>query len=209
MGDPVRVSVVATDPVLEAGTRSALAASPEVSLSPCTAPEVAGDARVAVVVADQVAPSVLDLVREIRDTPPRPEVVLVVADLTPAEALHAVASGVRGVLRRREASGARLAHTVLAVAGGDCTVPIDLLGELLGTGCEPPAAATAWSANGLSERERAVLRLVADGMETGEIARELCYSTRTVTTVVHDITHRFRLRNRAHAVAYALRAGLL
>jgi DNA-binding CsgD family transcriptional regulator len=30
-----------------------------------------------------------------------------------------------------------------------------------------------------------------------------------VTTVVHDITQRFRLRNRAHAVAYALRAGLL
>ncbi|GAA3871715.1 response regulator transcription factor [Streptomyces sedi] len=207
MGDPVRVSVVATDPVLEAGTRSALAASPEVSLEPSATPAVAGDARVAVVVADQVAPSVLDLVREIRDTPPRPEVVLVVADLTPADALHAVASGVRGVLRRREASGARLAHTVLAVAGGDCTVPIDLLGELLGAGSEPPAP--AWSANGLSERERAVLRLVADGMETGEIARELCYSTRTVTTVVHDITHRFRLRNRAHAVAYALRAGLL
>jgi len=54
-----------------------------------------------------------------------------------------------------------------------------------------------------------VLRLVADGRETGEIARELCYSTRTVVSVVHDITNRFRLRNRAHAVAYALRAGLL
>jgi hypothetical protein len=30
-----------------------------------------------------------------------------------------------------------------------------------------------------------------------------------VSTVLHDITNRFRLRNRAHAVAYALRAGLL
>ena len=51
--------------------------------------------------------------------------------------------------------------------------------------------------------------MVADGHETSEIAQRLCYSPRTVTTVVHDITQRFRLRNRAHAVAYALRTGLL
>jgi len=62
---------------------------------------------------------------------------------------------------------------------------------------------------GLSERERAVLRLVAEGHETGEIARRLCYSARTVTGTVHDVTRRFRLRNRAHAVAFTLRAGML
>ena len=61
----------------------------------------------------------------------------------------------------------------------------------------------------LSDREHAVLTLIADGRETDEIARELFYSTRTVTGVVQDITRRFRLRNRAHAVAYALRSGLL
>ncbi|MGW2705916.1 LuxR C-terminal-related transcriptional regulator [Streptomyces sp. NPDC001340] len=51
--------------------------------------------------------------------------------------------------------------------------------------------------------------MVADGHETAEIAQRLANSPRTVTTVVHDVTQRFRLRNRAHAVAYALRAGLL
>ncbi|MYT22432.1 DNA-binding response regulator, partial [Streptomyces sp. SID7760] len=66
-----------------------------------------------------------------------------------------------------------------------------------------------WAAAGLSDRERSVLRLVADGHETNEIAKQLCYSPRTVTSVVHDITQRFRLRNRAHAVAYAMRVGLL
>ena len=65
------------------------------------------------------------------------------------------------------------------------------------------------SAIGITDRERSVLRLLADGWETGEIAKELCYSNRTVTSVVHDITQRFRRRNRAHAVAYALRAGML
>ena len=54
-----------------------------------------------------------------------------------------------------------------------------------------------------------MLRMVADGHETVEIARALAYSPRTVTSIVHDITHRLRLRNRAHAVAFALREGLI
>jgi DNA-binding NarL/FixJ family response regulator len=63
--------------------------------------------------------------------------------------------------------------------------------------------------SGLSEREIEVLRLVADGLETSEIAARLCYSERTVKGVVHEITTRLRLRNRAQAVAYAVRQGLI
>lgn len=206
MQEPVRVSVMALDPVLEAGTRSALEDSPEVR--PVTE-EQRPD--VTVVVVDRVADPVLDLVRRIRAAEHRPEVVLVAAELTPAEALHAIATGARGLLRRRATSGPRLAHAVLAAAGGDCAVPPDLLDGLLEHRAEgaAPHLPGAWGAAGLCDRERAVLRLVADGRETSEIANELCYSVRTVTTVLHDITQRFRLKNRAHAVAYALRAGLL
>ncbi|MCO1578426.1 response regulator transcription factor [Crossiella sp. SN42] len=203
MGEPVRVSVVALDPMLEAGATGALHSCPDLAVAgPGEPPEVT------VVIVDAVADSVLDLVRETRDGPDRPEVVLVATDLAPAEALHAIAAGARGLLRRREASADRLARTVLAAAGGDCTVPPDLLDELLEHRARPvPRAGIGGVA--LNEREREVLRLVADGRETGEIAQQLCYSPRTVVSVVHDITHRFRLRNRAHAVAYALRAGLL
>lgn len=206
MRDPVRVSVIALDPVLEAGTRSALDGSPEVRLA-------VGEQRpdVTVVVVDRVADPVLDLVRRTRAAEHRPEVVLVATELGPVEALHAIATGARGLLRRRETSGPRLAHAVLAAAGGDCAVPPDLLDGLLEHRAEgtAPGVADVWGAAGLSERERAVLRLVADGRETSEIADELCYSVRTVTTVLHNVTQRFRLKNRAHAVAYALRAGLL
>jgi DNA-binding CsgD family transcriptional regulator len=54
-----------------------------------------------------------------------------------------------------------------------------------------------------------VLRLVASGFSTQEIADELCYSQRTVKSILHDVTNRFQLRNRSHAVAYALREGLI
>ena len=62
---------------------------------------------------------------------------------------------------------------------------------------------------GLAEREIEVLRLVAEGLDTNEIAHRMCYSERTVKNVIHDVTTRLQLRNRSHAVAYAMRQGLI
>ena len=63
--------------------------------------------------------------------------------------------------------------------------------------------------SGLAPREVDVLRLVAEGLDTVEIAGKLSYSERTVKNVMHGLTTRLRLRNRAHAVAYALREGYI
>lgn len=200
MGDPVCVAVVANDPMLEVGATSALRACPDLAVVAPGEP-----AAVAVVMVEAVGADELAVVRTTRAAPHRPEVVVVATEVDACLAHQAIAAGARGLLRRGEATPGRLARTVLAAAGGDCTVPPDTLHRLLDGGTVP----SSWSAAGLSDRERAVLSLVADGHETSEIARTLCYSPRTVTTVVHDITRRFHLRNRAHAVAYALRAGLL
>jgi DNA-binding NarL/FixJ family response regulator len=205
MGEPVWVNVVATDPVLEAGVTAAMVGSPDLALVTADDKPV-----VTVVVVDRFDRDALDSVQVIRTAGHRPEVVLVAPDLAPADALRAIAAGARGLLRRREATAERLTRTVLTAAGGDCTVSPDMLDRLLAApdGPDPlPPASTGTIV--LGDRERAVLRLLAEGWETSEIARELCYSARTVTTVVHDITQRFRVRNRAHAVAYALRAGML
>jgi DNA-binding NarL/FixJ family response regulator len=202
MGDPVPVGVVALDPMLEAGATIALRSSPDVSVVlPGELPLVT------VVVVDEVGERELDLVRSTHNARHRPEVVLVATELAAGEALHALAAGARGLLRRREASADRLARAVLAAADGDSTVLPDMLDSLLAHA--GPAGRRASGTSVLSDRERDVLRLVADGQDTDEIARELCYSTRTVASVVHDVINRFRLRNRAHAVAYALRAGLI
>jgi DNA-binding NarL/FixJ family response regulator len=61
----------------------------------------------------------------------------------------------------------------------------------------------------LAERELVVLRMIASGMETTEIAAELGVSERTVKNIVHAITTRLQVRNRAHAVACAVRAGII
>ena len=62
---------------------------------------------------------------------------------------------------------------------------------------------------GLAARELDVLRLLANGANTREMARELCYSERTVKTIVHDVLIKLACRTRAQAVALALREGVI
>ena len=59
----------------------------------------------------------------------------------------------------------------------------------------------------LSPREREVLRLMADGMSTREVAARLAYSERTIKFVVQDLMLRLNVRNRTQAVACAVRNG--
>jgi len=53
------------------------------------------------------------------------------------------------------------------------------------------------------------LRLLADGMDTGQIAQRLSYSERTVKNILQGMLTRLGLRNRTHAVAHAIRLGLI
>ncbi len=53
------------------------------------------------------------------------------------------------------------------------------------------------------------MKLLAEGFDTGDVGRQLFLSERTVKNIVHDVTSRLNLRNRTHAVAYALKQGLI
>jgi DNA-binding NarL/FixJ family response regulator len=81
----------------------------------------------------------------------------------------------------------------------------DLLESLLpsANGGARPAAAT------LTDREQQVLALIAAGHATREVARELCYSERTVKNVLHDVVTKLNARSRSQAVACAVREGLI
>ena len=61
----------------------------------------------------------------------------------------------------------------------------------------------------LSDRERDVLRLVAQGLPTREVAAQLCYSERTIKNVIHDVVTKLNARTRSQAVAHAMRDGLI
>jgi DNA-binding NarL/FixJ family response regulator len=60
----------------------------------------------------------------------------------------------------------------------------------------------------LSEREIDVLRLIANGMENAEIARELNISPRTAKNHVSNILSKLGLPSRVQAAVYAVRQGV-
>lgn len=58
--------------------------------------------------------------------------------------------------------------------------------------------------NGITDRERKVLVLVASGFTTAEVAEKIGYSERTVKFDLKNFRDRHGLRNTTHAVAYAI-----
>lgn len=208
MTDRIDVYVYAADPISKAGAIGQLRVRPELNLVGDTEPD---RAQVAIVVADTLDDETLRVLRAMqRNGVPR--TVLVAAVIDEAAVVAAAEAGVSGLVRRSEATPSRLVEVVQRVAGGQGEVPADLLARLLdqvGKLQRQVLAPRGLVFAGLNERETAVLRMVADGHDTAEIADRLAYSERTVKNVLHDITTRLQLRNRSHAVAYALREGLI
>ncbi|MGH9115169.1 MAG: helix-turn-helix transcriptional regulator [Acidimicrobiales bacterium] len=208
MSGRVSVSVHASDPVSAAGVAVELRLRPDLLV---VDDSVANRAQVAVVVVDEVDRFAVRSVRAIQRDGCR-RVVMVVTRLDDAGLLAAVEAGASGILRRSEAVADRLAESVLTAANGDGSVPPDLLGRLLEQMSRlqrQVLAPRGLSLSGFTDREVDVLRLLSEGWDTAEIATKLSYSERTVKNVIHDITVRLQLRNRSHAVAYAMRAGLI
>jgi DNA-binding NarL/FixJ family response regulator len=207
-GNRIPVVVQAPDPISRAGVRSQLAQHPVINLLDSAE---AGPGTVAVLVNEGPDETTLSRLRRlVRSDGAR--AVLVVNAIREAELLDVIECGVGAIVWRHEASAHRLVQAVLAAARGDGDLPADLLGRLItqvGSLQRTASGQTGVPLSGLVPREIDVLRLVAEGLDTGEIASKLSYSERTVKNVMHGLTTRLHLRNRAHAVAYALREGYI
>ncbi|MFF0380078.1 helix-turn-helix transcriptional regulator [Actinoplanes missouriensis] len=203
----ISVSLRATDPLTLAGLSGLLADRPELLVLD---PDEAGG-EVLVFAADRLDARVVPALRRSAAVTRRP-VVLVLDEINESELLLAVECRVQSVLPRAAATGERLVRAVTAVAAGDGLLPPPLVGDLLKHLRELQRQVldeAGLTASGLTPREIAVIRLMAEGLETTEIAAELCYSERTVKGVIHAITRRLRLRNRSHIIAHAMRYGVI
>ncbi|MER7577497.1 response regulator transcription factor [Streptomyces sp. NPDC126514] len=202
----IPVFVHAEDPLSQAGLEAALTSRPEVTL--IGRAEI-GSRTIAVEVADPFTDSTLRALRAV-NSQGCSRAVLITDDLPEDRLVEAVEAGVCAFVRRGEATAERIAELIVSVASGEATFPSDLLGRLLQQISRLQRDAPVvfgGTPTGLSERETRILRLVSEGFDTREIAQHLNYSERTVKSVLHDITSRYHLKNRAQAVAYALREG--
>ncbi|WP_078914195.1 LuxR C-terminal-related transcriptional regulator [Streptomyces sp. NRRL S-37] len=209
-GPPARVSlaVYAADPVLRVGVVQQLRHRPEIDLVDT---DDVDSARVSLVVADTVDDDVAALLNRLRHNSAT-RTGLVIGTLGAGGLQRVIECGVAAVLRRAEADQDQLLRLVLATGNGEGMLPGDLLGELLshvGSLQRSALDPGALSLSTLTTREADMLRLVSEGLDTAEIARKTSYSERTVKNVLHEVITRLQLRNRAHAVGYALRNGLI
>ncbi|WP_308258566.1 helix-turn-helix transcriptional regulator [Saccharothrix obliqua] len=207
MDKRVRVVVQAADQLSMAGLTSFLGARPEVAL---VGPDRWAEAEVAVVAVSRLGEEVAARLRGLA-AQVRVPVVLVLDEIGEADVLTAVECRAVAILPRAGATGDRVLRAVLAAASGGGVMPPNMVAELLDhvRRLQRQLVAPASERGKLTNREVEVLRLMADGLDTAEIASTLCYSERTIKNVFYGITSRLNLRNRPHAVAYALRKGVI
>ncbi|SDT56180.1 helix-turn-helix transcriptional regulator [Actinoplanes derwentensis] len=206
--EQVDVSVHAPDPLTHAGLVSHLRTRSDITV---LRGEDRSRSKVLIVAAERLTADVIAMLRLAASEVGVP-VVLVADEISEQELLIAVECRVVAIMPRAVVTAERLAHSVLAAASGDGVLPPNLVGELLKHVerlQRDVLTPNGLNSSGLTAREIDVLRLMADGLDTNEIADELCYSERTVKNVIYGLNHRLKLRNRSHAVAYAVRSGVI
>ncbi|MEZ0112521.1 DNA-binding NarL/FixJ family response regulator [Catenulispora sp. EB89] len=218
----VGVRVVAADGISRSGAEALLWAQPGISVVPAGG-DGAASAAVLLLVADVFDDAAVSLARgALSGLSPKGRVgiVAVVGRMAPGVLPSLVDLGVGALVWRRQATGEAVARAVRAVdRGAGVLMPPEVVRDLLDyiktlrRGEPRPKRGVAVDRSvdqpALTARESDVLRLLADGFDTAQAATALAYSDRTVKNILHELTIRMRLRNRTHAVAYALREGLI
>jgi DNA-binding NarL/FixJ family response regulator len=123
---------------------------------------------------------------------------------------HALKVGASGFLLKH-ASRDQLTGGVRAVAAGETLLAPAITRRLIEDFCSGPAPGTrvAGGAEGLSERELGVVRLVAQGLSNAEIAARLYLSEATVKSHIVRILAKLGLRDRVQVAVYAYEHGIV
>ncbi|MFJ7151571.1 response regulator transcription factor [Streptomyces sp. NPDC100445] len=158
---------------------------------------------VTVVVAD-------DAQQALRGRPDHHGPLLLVCDTVGRTGLLRALRAGAVVLRGADLTPETLAAAVRRARHPHPSIPYPELSHLLAGG--PPADGPDRSGTAppaLTARQTSVLRLMAEGHGNADIARLLDCSEHTVKNVIYEVMARLQARNRAHAVARAVRHGLV
>jgi DNA-binding NarL/FixJ family response regulator len=214
--ETIRVILVDDHTMVREGLRLLLRTAPDIT--------VVGEAEngmAAVALAERSMPDivVLDLdmpggdgmtaLREINRLVPGVRVLILTIYAEQDRLLPLLEEGARGYLTK-DAASRDLVEAIRVVAAGDVYVR-PTVARLLAAAVVPQR--TARTARDrfqtLSERERAILQLVAQGYSGAEIARQLGISSKTVDAYKHRIQEKLGLAHRTEYVRFAIEAGLL
>lgn len=213
MGTGIRIVVIDDHHLFVRGLELLL---PEVSGGGVTVVATTGDAAYAASVVRHAVPDLVlvDLhmpppggiraIEAVRRAAPRARVLAMSGDDDPEIAIRALLAGASGFLPK-SSDPATLLQPLLAAIDGWVVMPGNLLGVLVEHKRQAVPAATA----ALSDADRDLLRLIASGASTVEMAQRMHVSERTVKRLTAALLRRLNVSSRAEAAALAGSAGLL
>jgi DNA-binding NarL/FixJ family response regulator len=207
------VSVLIADDhrLMREGTAALLAADERIEIV-----GLARDGREAVALAERRQPDVvvLDLnmpvmrgieaCAAIRERCPGAEVLILTVSEQEPDLYASLRVGAAGYLLKDMAPN-QLIEAVLSAGHGDPLIPPSMASRLLRDLVGTDERTTSDPLADLSDREREVLALLAEGLRNREIAERLVISEATVKTHVRHVLEKLRFRNRAEAAAFAAR----
>jgi len=182
----------------------------------------AGDGEEAVALAATLVPDVVlmdlrmprcdgvEATRRLLQANPDCRVVVLTTYADDRSVVEALRAGARGFLTK-DAGAEEIQRAIEAVMQGraaiDPAVQHHLVDAVSGALPVEPAAPTL--PDGLTAREAEVLALIAEGLSNAEIAARLVVSEATVKSHVNHLFMKIDARDRAQAVSYAYRNGLV
>jgi DNA-binding NarL/FixJ family response regulator len=219
MSNPVRVVIADDQRVVREGLALLLGLLPDIEVV-----GTAADGEAVVTLAAELLPDVVlmdlrmprcdgvEATRRIKGGPAGAGVIALTTYADDQSVLDALQAGARGFLTK-DASAEEIQRAIMAVVRGEAAIDPSVqrhLVDFVATGATPlrPPEQSVLP-DGLTVREAEVLSLIAAGLSNGEIAGRLTVSEATVKTHVNHIFNKTGVRDRAQAVAYAYRNGIV
>ncbi len=201
--------------VLRSGLKLLLESQPDFRVlgeasSGLEAIELAGKLQPDLLLLDLSMPGLggLDALPVLRKTVPAAKILILTMHDDPQYLRTALKSGAAGYVLKK-AADSELISAIRAVLRGEMYVHPSLTRALLDEMLPRPEASAPDAWNTLSEREQSVLKLVALGHTSAEIAESLSLSAKTVETYRARGMEKLGLANRAALVRFALKKGLI